>query len=100
MPSTLLVWGWGFDCTDPGSFHSDIRWPHLDGCWDQKKSWRKGKKHDRANQQRKKFLYNVNFKKIQEIHNQELDKIFNKNLIKGSDKKKELHKIKAGSVRI
>lgn len=49
----LLVWGWGFDHTDPGSLYSDFRWPHVDGFWNKKESWRKGKKQDRATYQRK-----------------------------------------------
>lgn len=56
MSSVLLVWGWGFDYTDPGSFYSDFRWVDMDGCWNKKKSWRKGKKQGRANYQRKQFF--------------------------------------------
>lgn len=41
--------GWGFDYTDPGGFYSDFRWPHLDGCWNEKESGGKGKKKHKAN---------------------------------------------------
>lgn len=60
----LLLWGWGFDRTDPGSLYSDLRWPHVDGCWNKKESWRKGKKQDRAAYQRKMSKEIVTFKKV------------------------------------